>query len=111
GQRRVPPDDTLALVSQPEARMNRRRLLAVVVSCALAAGARADELDKQLKERKHRDPERRIAALEFLAMKRYPDTMPAIAGALKDREEDVRVAAAKALWDVGSGASDVTPQL
>jgi HEAT repeat protein len=87
--------------------------VAVSICLLVAAGALGaeDELARNLKELKHRDPERRVAALEYLAQKRYPDTLGAVAGALRDREVAVRVAAARALWDIGDGASEAMPQL
>ncbi len=91
------------------------RLAVVAVAClSLGAGAlRADsEGDKRIKDLKHRDPVRRIEAAEFLGSTKYYDAAPALAEALgKDREPDVRAAAARALWDLGVAANDYLPQL
>jgi HEAT repeat protein len=68
-------------------------------------------IDKMMKDLKHRDPERRAEAAETLGSFKYEGAVPALADALKDKDEWVRVEAASALWDIGEASAPAIPAL
>jgi HEAT repeat protein len=68
-------------------------------------------IDKSIKDLKHRDPERRAEAAETLGKMKYEPAVPALAEALKDKDEWVRVEAASALWEMGEPSASAIPSL
>ncbi len=57
------------------------------------------------------DPKERLEAARFLSGQRDPESVMALAGALSDRDAEVRFTAASGLWRVEKAAAPARPQL
>lgn len=83
----------------------------LILLFSLAIGRAESPDDKMIKDLTHRDPERRRAAAEYLADSKYEPAVPALAQALKDKDEDVRAMSAYALWNIGDASAPARPDL
>ena len=92
--------------------MKKLRLFSVLILfTSLATGWADSQEDKMIKDLSHRDPERRRAAAEYLADAKSEAAVPALTQALKDKDEDVRVTSAYALWNIGDASAPARAEL
>jgi HEAT repeat protein len=84
-------------------------VIVLLLSAGFAWAASLEE--KAVKDLTNRDAARRRDAAESLAEYKYEPAVPALAQALKDKDESVRAASTYALWNIGDASASAMPDL